>query len=56
MGKLKGTWFKGRNSTVKSSKLSWTGQYKKCVQYDFKFTSVKINAVINENRPKAIDS
>ena len=23
-----------------SSKLSWTGQYNKCVQYDFKLTSV----------------
>ena len=25
---------------VQSSQLSWTGQYKKCVQYDFKFTPV----------------
>ena len=23
---------------LKSSQLSWAGQYKKCVQYDFKFT------------------
>ena len=29
---------KGRYSAVKSSKLSWAGQYKKCVQYDFKYT------------------
>ena len=30
---------KGRYSAVKSSQLSWAGQYKKCVQYDFPFTS-----------------
>ena len=29
---------KGQNSAVKSSQLSWAGQYKKWVQYDFKFT------------------
>ena len=28
---------KGRNSAVKSSQLNWAGQYKKWVQYDFKF-------------------
>ena len=28
------------NSTVQSSQLSWVGQYKMCVQYDFKFTSI----------------
>ena len=39
-GKLRGTPHKGRNSAVKSSQLSWAGQHKKCVQYDFKFTSV----------------
>ena len=38
--KLRGTQHKGRNSAVKSSQLSWAGQYKKFVQYDFKFTSV----------------
>ena len=30
---------KGRYSAVKSSQHSWAGQYKKCVQYDFLFTS-----------------
>ena len=30
---------KGRNSAVKSSQLSWAGQYNKCVQYDFQYTS-----------------
>ena len=39
-GKLGGTRHKGRNSAVKSIQSSWTGQYEKCVQYDFKFTSV----------------
>ena len=33
---------KGRNSAVQSSLLSWAGQYKKCVQYNFKFTPVYI--------------
>ena len=28
-----------RYSEVKSRQLSWAGQYKICVQYDFKFTS-----------------
>ena len=37
--KLSVTQRKGRYSAVKSSQLSWAGQYKKCVQYDFKFTS-----------------
>ena len=37
--KLRGTQRKGRYSAVMSSQLSWTGQYKNCVQYDFKFTS-----------------
>ena len=32
----------GRNSSVKFSQLSWPGQYKKCVQYDFKFTPVSL--------------
>ena len=39
-GKLWGTLHKGRNSAVQSSQLSLAGQYKKCVQYDFKFTPV----------------
>ena len=30
---------KGRNSAVQSIHLRWTGQYKKCVQYNFKCTS-----------------
>ena len=34
-GKLRGTLHKGRNSAVKSSPLTWAGQYKKCVQYNF---------------------
>ena len=39
--KLKITRLKGRYSAVLSSQLSWAWeQYKKCVQYDFKFTSV----------------
>ena len=38
--KLRRTRSKGRNSAVQSSQLSWMGQYKKCVQYDFKFTTV----------------
>ena len=38
-GKLRGTQRKGRYSAVKSSQLSWAGQYKKCLQYNFKFTS-----------------
>ena len=37
--KLSVTRRKGRNSTVKSCQLSWAGQYKKCIQYNFKFTS-----------------
>ena len=37
--KLRGKKRKGRYSEVKSSQLSWAGQYKKCVQYDFKFSS-----------------
>ena len=37
---LRDTQYKGRNSAVKSSQLSWTGQYKMGVQYDFKFTPV----------------
>ena len=40
MGKLRGTQYKGRNSAVKFSQLSWAIQYKKCEQYDFKFTSI----------------
>ena len=36
--KLRGPRRKGRNSAVKSSQPSWAGQYKKCVQYDVKFT------------------
>ena len=39
-GKLRGRRHKGRNSAVQCSKLSWTGQYNKCVQYDFRFTPV----------------
>ena len=38
--KLRGTQHKGRNSAVQSSQLSWTGQYKKCVQYNLKSTVV----------------
>ena len=40
LGKLRGTRHIGRNSAVKSSQLSRAGQYKKSVQYDFKFTPV----------------
>ena len=29
-----------QNSAVQSIQLGWTKQYKKCVQYDFKFTSI----------------
>ena len=29
----------GRYSAVRSTQLSWAGQYNKCVQYVFKFTS-----------------
>ena len=36
--KLSVTQRKGRYGAVKSSQLSWTGQYKKCVQYYFQFT------------------
>ena len=39
-GKQRGTPHKGRNSAVKFNQLSWAGQYNKCAQYDFKFTSV----------------
>ena len=38
-GNPRGTRHKDRNCAVKSSHLSWTGQYKKCVQYNFKVTS-----------------
>ena len=31
---------KGRNSTVKSKQHSWAGQYKKCVQYNLKLSSL----------------
>ena len=37
--KLRGLQCKCRYGAVKSSQLSCAGQYKKCVQYDFKFTS-----------------
>ena len=37
-GKLRWTRHKGRNSAVQSIQLTWTGQYKKYVQYKFKFT------------------
>ena len=33
-GLLRGTRYKGRNSAVQSRQLSWTVQYKKCVQYN----------------------
>ena len=36
--KLKGTQRKGRYYEVKSSELSWAGQYKKYLQYDLRFT------------------
>ena len=39
-GKLRGTRHNSRNSAVQSNQPSWTGQYKKGVQYDFKFTPV----------------
>ena len=39
-GKLRGTRHKGRNSAVKSNQLSFAGQYKKFVQYNFKLTLV----------------
>ena len=41
MGKLRGACLKSRNSAVQSTDLSWTGQYKTCVQYDYKFTPVQ---------------
>ena len=37
--KLSVTQHQSRYSMVKSSQFSWAGQYKKCVQYDFQFTS-----------------
>ena len=40
---------KGRNSTVKSSQLIWARQFKKCIQDDFKFTSVYIELSMNYN-------
>ena len=40
MDKLRGLRHKGRISAAQSSQSRWTGQYKKCVQYDFKFTSI----------------
>ena len=48
--KLRGTWLKGQNSLVKSSKLSWAGQYKKYVQYNFKFTSVYSVSTLDKNQ------
>ena len=42
LGKHRGTWHKGQNSLVKSSEPSWAGKFKKCVQYDFKFTPVYV--------------
>ena len=39
-GKLRGARHNSRNSAVQSNQPSWTGQYKKGVQYDFKFTPV----------------
>ena len=41
-GKHRGTRHKDHNSAVKSSQLNWTGQYKKCEQYNFKLTPVYI--------------
>ena len=40
LGKLRETRHKGRNSTVNQCQHFRAGQYKKCVQYDFKFTPV----------------
>ena len=37
--KLRGTQRKGRNRAVKSGQSKQCVQYKKCVQYDFRFTS-----------------
>ena len=37
--KLRGTQRKGGYNALKSSQHSWAGQCKKCVQYEFKFTS-----------------
>ena len=48
-GKLRGAQHKGRHSVVKSSQLSWAGQYKKCVQYDFKLLQ-STYATINTKR------
>ena len=39
-GKLRRTRHKGRNGAVKSIQVRLAGQYKKCVQYGFKFTPV----------------
>ena len=40
MGKLRGIRHKDRISAVQSSQSRGTEQCKKCVQYDFKFTSI----------------
>ena len=40
MGKLRGLQHKGWISAVQSSQSRWTGLYKKCVQYNFKITSI----------------
>ena len=49
MGKLRGLRHKGRISAAQSSYSKWTGQYKKCVQYDLKFTSIYTNTVGRNN-------
>ena len=46
--KLRGTRRKGRYSAVKSSQFIWSGQYKKCVQYDFKFTPENRHVLVSQ--------
>ena len=41
-GKRRRTRHKSWNSAVQSNQLSWTGKYKKCVQWDLMFTSLYV--------------
>ena len=47
---------KGRNGSVKSIPLRWTGQYKKGVQYDFKSTSDCIYVCIYSKKYKVLEN
>ena len=54
--KLRETRRKDRYSAVKSSQLcwvSWTGQYKKCVQYDY-FSIQCVRALINKQNKQGL--